>query len=121
MTRSLLVVDDDVFIRNVLADTFRDEGYTVQTAKNGAEALTTSQANPPALILLDLMMPVMDGWGFLEERLRQATLLRIPVIVLTAARSFANFEWDRLAVFQVLSKPFDVDQLVTTVGQLVPR
>jgi len=88
----VLVVDDDASIRESLAELLGDEGYRVQTATNGAEAL--SLLRPPArlrpcVILLDLMMPVMNGQEFYAEQQRDPALATIPIVVISADKNLA--------------------------------
>ena len=114
----VLVVDDDTYIRDVVAQLLASEGYAVEEAANGAEALriVTETARRPDLILLDLMMPVMDGWEFARRLQEHRPRLDIPIIVLSAARLPA----DRLGVTgaeAVLAKPFDLDELLEHVEQ----
>jgi CheY-like chemotaxis protein len=83
----VLVVEDDADILRALVQVLEDEGLAVRAAENGRAALAALRApdaKPPCVILLDLMMPVMDGWAFRAEQLRDPTLAGIPVIVLTA-------------------------------------
>jgi CheY-like chemotaxis protein len=82
----VLVVDDDRDIRDSLIETLEDHGYTAVGAGNGVEAIDVlrTHAVPPCLILLDLMMPVMDGRGFREEQLKHPAWAGIPVIVVSA-------------------------------------
>jgi CheY-like chemotaxis protein len=83
-----MVVEDDQDVRTSLVQALEDEGYAVSAAENGQEALTLLRAATeilPRLILLDLMMPVLDGQGFLAEQSRDARLAQIPVLVLTAS------------------------------------
>jgi CheY-like chemotaxis protein len=113
------VVDDDSYIRDVVAQLLASEGYAVEEAANGAEALNivTDLDHCPDLILLDLMMPVMDGWEFARRLQEQRPELDIPIIVLSAAR----LPPDRLKVMGaevVLSKPFDLDELLGHIEQL---
>src|SRR5262245_54428513 len=85
---TIMVVDDDVDIRDALSDMLDDFGHPVVTARNGREAIDQLQSDPlPSLILLDLMMPVMDGYEFLEAKRKDARIASIPVAILTAARS----------------------------------
>src|SRR5436190_16847988 len=80
----ILVVDDQIDLRDAIAVLLEVEGYAVVDAENGREALKYLQnGTNVAAIVLDLMMPVMDGWQFLEERRRNAAWLRIPTIVVT--------------------------------------
>jgi CheY-like chemotaxis protein len=83
----VLVIEDDVDILRAVVQVLEDEGYAVRAAENGRVALALLRAPgvpPPCVILLDLMMPVMDGWAFRAEQVRDPALASIPVIVLTA-------------------------------------
>jgi CheY-like chemotaxis protein len=81
-----MIVDDDRDIRESLQEILADEGYPVVTAANGREALALLARLPrPCVVLLDLMMPVMDGWEFLREVQARAVLRGVPVIVVTAS------------------------------------
>ena len=83
----VLVVEDDVDILRAIVQVLEDEGHAVRGAENGRAALAALRApgaRPPCVIFLDLMMPVMDGWAFRAEQLRDPALADIPVIVLTA-------------------------------------
>ena len=82
---AVLVVDDDPDIRLALAEFLIDEGFRVRCAANGREALQALAGDPgDCLILLDLMMPIVNGWQFLDARARDPALARVPVIVITA-------------------------------------
>ena len=82
----ILVVDDDLDLLDVTRFALESEGFAVVTAENGEEALAVLHDGcRPALVLLDLMMPVMNGWGFLEEVAREPAFAAIPIVVLTAA------------------------------------
>lgn len=112
----ILVVDDDPDIRDSLREVLEDEGYDVATVGNGREALDyLKQASPrPCVILLDLMMPVMDGWQFRRQQVLDAQLADIPVIVVSAAgkERMAGIDADGY-----LSKPVDLEQLLAQVNQ----
>lgn len=84
----VLVVDDDREWRETVGEFLAGQGYTVQSAANGSQALEFSKHYqiPPELILLDLNMPILDGWGFLAERLSYPQLAEVPVVVMSAAR-----------------------------------
>ena len=93
------------------------EGYAVAVAADGREALAQLRAAPPpSLILLDLMMPVLDGWEFLDQQRHLAHLADIPVLVLSAAHRVQDTAPDAAAVF---AKPFDLDEVLASVKQLV--
>ena len=83
---TVLVVDDDSAVRTALKELFETEGYDVAVAANGRAALNHLRVGVrPCVVLLDLMMPVMDGWDFRSEQLKDPTLKDIPVFILTAA------------------------------------
>ncbi len=114
----VLVVDDEPPLVAVLADVLEEAGYRVQWAHNGAEAIMCVLQEVPALLLLDVMMPEMDGWQC-DRALRQAGF-SIPTVFMSfegAARSEARLR--RAAGF--LGKPFDFAVLVDLVERLVPR
>ena len=109
MTRSILLVDDDEALRDVLTEALIDEGFTVSSSANGLEALTTLRAGlRPDVILLDLMMPIMDGWAFREEQSRDPALASIPVVVVTAVHSLHK----PIDARAILRKPFKLDELL---------
>jgi CheY-like chemotaxis protein len=111
--RRVLVVDDDPDIREVVALVLEDEGFSVETAANGAEALEKMRANPPCGILLDMMMPVMDGAQFLRAWGLEAPSRRVPVVVMSANRKAADAL--TLGASDFIAKPFDVDDLLQLV------
>jgi CheY-like chemotaxis protein len=116
----ILVVDDEADIRWLISELLIDEGYTVAQATNGREALTYLQAaNPlPCVIILDLMMPVMNGWDFLQVRQQNPLLAPIPIVVVSAARTAINVS--ALGVQGALDKPFDVHSLLATIQRYCP-
>jgi len=107
----VLVVDDDADIRELLVEFLGSEGYDVTSAGDGVEALERARAHRPDVILLDLMMPGMNGWEFREIQRRDAQLADVPVVVISA------FDSD-LDVDEVLRKPFRVEELLATVERL---
>jgi CheY-like chemotaxis protein len=115
--RRVLVVDDDPSIQGFLAEALVDEGYRVRTAANGREALAILGEWRPDLILLDLMMPEMDGWAFRGEQRAMPAVSDVPVIVLSATRELAARTRD-LEPVQVVPKPFDLEALLGTIDQL---
>jgi len=112
----ILVVEDDADIRESLAALLRAEGYTVSTAENGRAAydLLRRARTLPEVILLDLMMPVMDGWHFRVTQVQDSALADIPVVVLSGAGNVAQ-EAAALGVAGYVAKPFDVDSLLGVV------
>ena len=115
--RRVLVVDDDPSIQGFLAEALADEGYGVRTAANGREALAVLQEWRPDLILLDLMMPEMDGWAFRGKQRSMPGVSEVPVIVLSATRDLDAKTRD-LEPAQVFSKPFDLERLLAAIERL---
>src|SRR3954469_25596166 len=83
--RSILVAEDDANTRQALASLLGAAGYTVTTAANGREALDALRRQPPDLVLLDLVMPELDGWQFLQQQRQDPALASIPVVVVSGA------------------------------------
>lgn len=114
---SVLVVEDDEDAREAMVALLQMKGYDVAGAGNGREALDyLDQAPPPDLIILDLWMPVMDGWQFRSAQIRNPRLAHIPVIVVTALSDRADVDAN-----EVIIKPVDVDHLLTKVDQYCRR
>ena len=108
----ILVVDDDPEILAMLRDFLEGEGLTVRTASNGAEALDALDELVPSIILLDMRMPVLDGWGFAEQlRTRRLTY---PIVVMTAADSARRWA-EEIGASGYIAKPFDVNELLQTI------
>jgi len=116
MSHSVLVVEDDVDIRQALVEILEEHGFRAVGASDGAEALEYLRKAPelPCLILLDLMMPVMDGATFREEQRKEPRLASIPVVVLSAYRDLERHVHG-LDVVSVLRKPPSVRELVTVL------
>jgi len=110
----VLVVDDDWDIRMAIAETLESEGYTVDTAIHGAQALERLRDHRADLIVLDLMMPVMDGATFIAAKNRDSRVADIPIIVVTAAGR-ADVE----GVAAVMRKPFLLDDFLDVVSRCV--
>jgi CheY-like chemotaxis protein len=84
--KTILLIEDELDIREALAEVLISEGYAVQSAANGQEGLDLLQNHPsPSLILLDLMMPILDGWAFLSRRMADPQMQHLPVIIMSAA------------------------------------
>ena len=121
-TRPLvLVVDDDDAIREALCDLLDDAGFAAVGARHGLEALKVIAASEaaPTFILLDLMMPVMDGWAFCDSRGKSRTLREIPVIAISAAALPESDRPPEIDAFLV--KPIDMDQFAGVAGRIVGR
>jgi CheY-like chemotaxis protein len=117
---SVLVVDDDLAVLDVIADVLELAGYEVDTAEHGGEALEKLRLSLPGVVLLDLMMPVMSGEEFLRECRRSGQRAAFPVVVLTAAMAPSEDPAASLDVEAFIAKPFDIDVLVATVRRFMP-
>lgn len=112
---TVLVVEDEPTIREFVDDVLTGEGYQVSTASNGQEALTQLATAAPDLVLLDIMMPVLDGREVLKRMRADPTLSGITVLVMSAAAHPALL----VGADRFLPKPFDLDQLLLAVHELV--
>jgi CheY-like chemotaxis protein len=111
-SRPILVVDDDVAVRELIFEVLRDAGYEVEVASDGAEALRVIEQSPPRLLILDIQMPRVDGPSLAREL--RSRLRDLPVVVMTA-RPHPEREADRCNAVAALAKPFDTTELVRLV------
>jgi CheY-like chemotaxis protein len=114
----ILVVEDHADLRDMLAVLLESEGFAVRTATNGAEALVLLEESRPALILLDLMMPVMSGDEFRRRQLADPRHRDVPVICMTAAHD-GRARAERLRAVEYFQKPLDFDRLISAVRSRV--
>jgi len=117
---TILIVEDDADCRSVLQDLLELNGYTVKTCSDAGHAVAAARAAPPALMLVDYMMPDADG-GWVVEQLRETggKLAQIPIVLTTGSNEGRDIA-DRLGV-RSLEKPFDVSRLLELVRSLVPQ
>jgi CheY-like chemotaxis protein len=113
--KTILVVDDDGDLRELLRLLLESAGYAVETARDGREALQRVTAHPPAVVLLDMKMPVMNGWQF-AEALRRDFNHRVPIVVVTAAED-ARKSAQEVDAEGFLGKPFDLDDVLAAVAR----
>ena len=118
----ILVVEDDADLRKILRLQLSSQGYEVLEAENGQLGFEAMQNERPSCVILDLMMPVMDGFGFLKRARSLNQLQNIPILILTASEDERN----RIRGFQYqadayMGKPYDLDKLTTEVKKLVSR
>jgi CheY-like chemotaxis protein len=112
---TILIVEDDADTRDMIGRFLELEGYAVETAANGRQALDRLDAGARAcVILLDLMMPVMDGWEFRRIQVSHSTLSKIPVIVFSAA---GRDRMSQIDANEYLSKPVDLDELLDRISR----
>lgn len=119
MTKRILVVEDDTSIRELLVELLESEGYAVASAINGLEGIRYLEANNhPDLILIDLMMPVMDGYAFRTEQLKNENWSKIPTVVMSAEAN-AKEKMKSFNISAFLSKPVELDTILNTVSQFI--
>lgn len=111
--KTVLIIEDEFEIRNTTQKILQMKGFKVVTATNGQEGLEKLKTiEHPCIILLDLMMPVMDGWAFLENRKKDPGISSVPVIVLSAA---IDKRAKTLGILDFIKKPFSIRSLLTVV------
>jgi CheY-like chemotaxis protein len=112
----VLVIDDDPYIREVITELLEDEGYAVIQAANGLEAMQSlrQQLSQPCLILLDLMMPQMNGWEFRAAQQQVPHLAAIPVVTISAHADLLKVA-QQLHAVEHLAKPLDIERLLNIV------
>jgi two-component system chemotaxis response regulator CheY len=120
VSRMFLIVDDDSDTREALTELLTLRGFTGRSAENGRVALQLmrSRSRLPRLVLLDIIMPVLDGWGFLLERSKDSRILTVPVIVISASLGIEKRA--RLAgVHSVMHKPLDPGHLLSVIEPIL--
>jgi CheY-like chemotaxis protein len=116
----VLVIDDDAEIRETLVEVLEERGIHAEAAQHGAQALDRLRHGlHPSLILLDLMMPVMDGATFRAEQRRDAAIADIPVVVISASQDLDG-TGEAMAAAATLQKPISFRDLIDTVKRLCP-
>ncbi len=118
----ILVVEDDADLRKILRLQLRSQGFEVREAENGAAGFAALREQTPDCVILDLMMPVMDGFGFLKRARCIDDLRSVPILILTASEDERN----RIRGFQYqadayMSKPYDLEALTAKVEELVAK
>lgn len=113
----ILVVEDDPSVRGLLGTLLAAEGYQVSAAADGVAGLAEAAAHPPALVLLDVVMPDLGGLGVLEELAGDPALAGLPVFVVSGRVDQLPQLRDRIGADRVFAKPFDVDRLLRRVAE----
>lgn len=117
--KKIVVVDDDEHILRSLAQYLELEEFSVRTASGGAEALALVEADKPDLVVLDVMMPEMDGFEVLENLRRKPETEKLPVIMLTARDQHGDvLKGYQMGVSSYMVKPFNLDELVEVINQV---
>ena len=112
--KDILIVEDEQDLSDLLLDVLETEGHKARTAGNGLEALSRIEERRPQLILLDMMMPVMDGWQFIKRLRANEEWTNIPVVVMTAVYDMSSLE-RKTGAKAILTKPFDIELIVDAV------
>jgi DNA-binding response OmpR family regulator len=116
----ILVVEDDPDLRTILRMQLTANDFTVRETVNGLEGFHAMQASPPDCVILDLMMPVLDGFGFLKRVRSLMTMVDVPILILTASEDERNkvrgYQYQADAY---MSKPYDLDALTAEVRRLL--
>ncbi len=118
--KRVLVVDDDLPLRGMLSAALRQHGFQVFLAGDGGEAHRALTINHPHIILLDLMMPGINGWDFLQKLKETGYLPKTPVIVISAHLRVDPQAVLMMGASAMLPKPFNLDELVCLIEHLVP-
>lgn len=115
---TILVIDDDDDLRGMICEVLEDAGYATASMPGGEAALEyLERAEPPDLILLDLMMPGVDGWRVREELRKRPPVADVPILVATASRALDRYPIEADAI---LLKPFSSRELLDAVARLAP-
>ncbi len=116
--KRILVVDDETSIADAISDVLSMEGYSVELANNGRVGLEMAQKSPPSAMLVDVMMPVMDGLTLIRELRNDAELRDIPVVLMSAGAIPSERQPDDIPF---LRKPFQIDELISAIETVTAR
>lgn len=114
VSKDVLVVEDEAYLCELIGDVIESEGHKVRKASNGLEALERIRERKPGLILLDLMMPIMDGWEFMEALRANPEWDGMPIVIITAIYDVKRTQ-EETGARAVITKPFDIDQITEIV------
>jgi CheY-like chemotaxis protein len=115
----VLVVDDDPAILEICSDLLQTEGYTVMVATNGQQALEQIRTDPPHVVLMDIMMPVLDGVEACRLVKANPATAEIPVVLMSARTNLTRQSQELASADALVAKPFDIDHLLNTIHDLV--
>lgn len=116
----ILIVEDDPDLRTILRMQLTCHEFVVREATNGLEGFQSMQASPPDCVILDLMMPVLDGFGFLKRVRSLMTMVNVPILILTASEDERNkIRGYQYQADAYMSKPYDLDALTNQVRRLL--
>jgi CheY-like chemotaxis protein len=115
----VLVVDDDPAILEICSDLLQTEGYTVMVATNGQQALEQIRTDPPQVVLMDIMMPVLDGVEACRQVKANPATSDIPIVLMSARTNLTRQSQELASADALVAKPFDIDHLLNTIHDLV--
>src|SRR5262245_28816729 len=115
----VLVVDDDPAILEICSDLLQTEGYEVAVATNGQQALEQAHEDTPSVVLMDIMMPVMDGIEACRRLKADHHTADVPVVLMSARTNLTRQSGDLVQADALVAKPFDIDYLLNTIADLV--
>ncbi|DAC73199.1 MAG TPA: response regulator [Thermoplasmata archaeon] len=120
MRKNILIVDDDADVRLSLKNIFEHEGYEVINAENGAECLEFLNRGFTGILLIDLMMPQMDGWATIKEIVKRGFEKNINIVVITGIGTFHHHKMKGLEpyIHDYITKPFDIRELVENIKKI---
>ena len=121
MPATILIADDNDDNRELLLLLLSGAGYNVREARDGRECLAIAQDESPDLIVIDLSMPVLDGWGVLQELKTDERTLTIPCMAVTAHADLTRSQAMETGFSAYVSKPFSSDELLKTVAAVLPN
>jgi CheY-like chemotaxis protein len=113
--KRILVVEDDTSIRELLVELLESEGYEVNSSENGSEGIKALESMRPDLILMDMMMPIMDGYGFRQAQLERSEWRDIPLVAMSAQE---QDDLENFGIMNFLPKPLEINHLLETVRSL---
>ena len=120
LKKQILFIDDDVFLEKIVRYNLKDSGYLFTSTQNGEEAMSILRNRKQDMIILDLIMPKMDGWKFLEWIKAEDSLSDIPIIILTAFegnKSEILEKHSKLRIVEIVGKPFELRKLISRIKQ----
>jgi DNA-binding response OmpR family regulator len=118
--KTILIVDDEEDTLHLLRERLSEEGFHTMEASNGKDAIAKATENCPDLILLDIMMPEVNGWDVMEQLQRKETTASIPVVVLSAATADADVQRGyRMGIKNYLTKPYEIKELISEIKKVV--
>jgi len=120
LPKTILIADDEIYMLRLLEATFRKGGYRVVQVRNGTEALTAAGSEKPALIIMDVMMPGLDGLSAVHQLKKSDSTAKIPIIVLSSkGHALTKMEAELAGASLFLTKPFSPNQLLTEAQKLL--